>query len=150
MLRQKIVSDQIQALKDHQQDKLTTLRYILAQIKNKEIDKAKAGSELNDEEVVSVLRKTVKELNESIAAFKKGGRQDLLKSSQDQLEIVTAYLPKEISDEELKKEISKVIAENQTAYEQNPKAIIGICVSKLKHQAESSRIVKLLQSMLKI
>lgn len=153
MLRKKIVDDQIQALKNKEQEKLTTLRYILAQIKNKEIDKkpsasAPGTSELNDEEVIAILRKIAKELNESIDAFKKGKRDDLVAGSQNQLTILAAYLPREISDQELKREIEKVIADNKAAFEQNPKAIIGICVGKLKSKAESSRIVRILQSML--
>src|SRR3989344_5213482 len=68
MLRKKIVADQIQSLKNHDQEKLSILRYILAQIKNKEIDKK---IELIDEEIITVLRKIAKELNESIEAFKK-------------------------------------------------------------------------------
>ena len=150
MLRQKIVTDQIQALKNHDQEKLTILRYILAQIKNKEIDKnSPAGEELKDEEIVSILRKIAKELNESIEAFRKGNREDLISNSQKQLVIVSTYLPKEISDEELKKEIEKVITDNQEAYSKNPKTIIGICVGRLKSKAESSRIVRLLQSITK-
>ena len=145
MLRKKIVDDQIQALKNKEQEKLTTLRYILAQIKNKEIDKK---TELNDAEIISILRKIAKELNESIEAFKKGNRDDLVTNSQNQLSLVSTYLPQEISDQQLKKEIEKVIAENKAVYDQNPKAIIGICVGKLKNKAQSSRIVKILQSLL--
>lgn len=151
MLRQKLVNDQIQTLKNHDQEKLSILRYILAQIKNKEIDKnPPAGGELTDEETIRVLRKIAKELSESIEAFKKGGREDLISNSQKQLDIVSTYLPKEISDEELKKEIKKVIAENKDVYDKNPKAIIGVCVGKLKSKAESSRIVRLLQSIVKL
>ncbi len=149
MLRKKLTEDQIQALKSHQQEKLSVLRYILAQIKNKEIEKnPPAGGELNDEEVTIVLRKIAKELNESIEAFKKGNRPDLITDYQKQLDIVTPYLPKEISDAELKKEIEKVISDNQEAFKNKPKTIIGIAVGKLKTKADPSRIVKLLQTML--
>ncbi|OGK15262.1 hypothetical protein A2774_02440 [Candidatus Roizmanbacteria bacterium RIFCSPHIGHO2_01_FULL_39_12c] len=99
MLRKKIVEDQIRALKNREADRLSTLRYILAQIKNKEIDKKSFDAthdkqELTDEEVVAVLRKICKELIESIAAFKKGDRQDLVSEYQKQLVIVNSYLPK--------------------------------------------------------
>ncbi|OGK09289.1 hypothetical protein A2767_03575 [Candidatus Roizmanbacteria bacterium RIFCSPHIGHO2_01_FULL_35_10] len=147
MLRKKIVADQIQSLKNHDQEKLSILRYILAQIKNKEIDKK---IELIDEEIITVLRKIAKELNESIEAFKKGKREDLISDYQKQLDIVSVYLPKEISDEDLKKEIEKIVAENKEIYDKNPEAIIGVCVGKLKNKAESSRIVRLLQSSIKV
>ena len=153
MIKQTIVDDQITALKNHDQEKLSLLQYILAQIKNKAIDKIpsdpKGKSDLTDEEVVAVLRKIAKELNESIEAFKKGGRQDLVKENQKQLEMLSVYLPKEISDDELKKEIEKIIRANIQASQANPKASFGICIKQLKSKADPARIVKILQSLSK-
>lgn len=145
MLTQKITQDQIQALKNHDQEKVTTLRYILAQIKNKEIDKK---AQLTDDEILNILRKIIKELNESIEAFGRGKREDLIKEYQKQLDLVTAYLPKEISDVQLKKEIETMISQNQELYDKNPKAIIGICMKELKSKANPGRIMKLLNEKL--
>lgn len=158
MLKKKIYDEQIQALKNRDREKLSILRYILAQIKNKEIDKkptSPAGkSELINEEVIFVLRKISKELNESIEASKKGGRDDLISEYQKQLQVVSSYLPKEISDEELKKEVEKIIDKNKELSEKNPpaggqvqKAIIGICVKELKSKADPARIVRILHSL---
>jgi len=147
MLRQKIVNDQIQALKEKNQEKLDFLRYILAQIKNKEIDKnPPAGGELSDEETQTVLRKVAKELNESIEAFKKGNREDLVTGSQKQLTIIKTYLPPEISDEELQKLIKELITKNQELYTKNPKTLIGVCMRELKGRADPSRIMKVLST----
>ncbi|OGK55948.1 hypothetical protein A3I50_04420 [Candidatus Roizmanbacteria bacterium RIFCSPLOWO2_02_FULL_37_9] len=152
MIKEKIIQDQIVALKNHEPDKLSILRYILAKIKNKEIEKksidpAQQSSELTDDETIMVLRKIVKELNESIEAFEKGKREDLVSEYQKQLEIVSFYLPKELSDEELKNEIKKIIDNNRKLYEKNPKAIIGICIKELKSKADPTRIVKILNSL---
>lgn len=147
MLRQKLQADQITALKSGDKTKLEILRFILAQIKNKEIDKnPPASGELTDEETVVVLRKVIKELKESIEAFEKGGRKDLSDDSKKQLEIVSIYLPTEISDEELKKEIEKVIKDNQVVFDNNKKAIIGICMKQLKSKADPDRIMRVLSS----
>ena len=143
MLRQKLQDDQVIALKSGDKTKLEILRFILAQIKNKEIDK-KSG--LNDEETLVVIKKVTKELKESIEAFEKGGRKDLSDDSKKQLEIVSVYLPAEISDEELKQEVEKVIKENQTVFDNNQKAIIGICMKQLKSKADPGRIMKVLSS----
>ncbi len=145
MLRQKLQDDQIAALKSGDKTRLNVLRFILAQIKNKEIDKK---SDLNDEEVLIVLRKVIKELKESVEAFEKGGRKDLLDDNKKQLEIASVYLPKEISDEELKVEIEKTIKENQVVFDNNQKAIIGICMKQLKSKADPGRIMKILQTFL--
>ncbi len=145
MLIQILTQDQIQALKNHDQEKVTTLRYILAQIKNKEIDKK---AQLTDDEILNVLRKIVKELKESIEAFQKGRREDLIEEYQKQLDFVTAYLPKEILEVELKKEIERLISQNQELYDKNPKAIIGICMKELRTKADPGRILKLINERL--
>ena len=149
MLRQKLQDDSILALKAGDKTKLSVLRFILAQVKNKEIDKnPPAGGELNDEETMSVLRKVIKELKESIEAFEKGGRKELLEDSKKQLEIALVYLPAEIGDDELKKEIERVIKENQAVFDNNQKAIIGLCMKELKSKAYPGRIMKTLQTYL--
>jgi len=143
MLKQKLQEDQIIALKSGDHDKLNIIRFIISQIKNKEIEKR---SELSDDEVILVLKKIAKELNESISAFEKGNRQDLVEENKKQLAIISQYLPQEISDEELKKEIKRIIQENQELYQKNPKAIIGICIKQLRSKADSSRIIKILSA----
>lgn len=142
MVKQKIIQDQILAMKQRDQNKVTTLRYILAQLKNKEIDKK---GELSNEEELVILRKIGKELKESIDAFRKGKRGDLIAQYESQLKLLGTYLPQEISDEELKKEVEKIIAENKEVYDKNPKAVIGIAMKQLKNKADPSRILKLLQ-----
>lgn len=146
MLRQKLQEEQIIALKSKDSQKLSVLRFILAQIKNKEIEKR---GELTDEEIILVIKKIAKELKESIEAFKKGGREDLVKENEKQLEIISLYLPKELSDEELKKEIEKIISQNQDLFNKNPKAIIGLCMKTLRSKADSSRIMKILGDYVK-
>jgi len=145
MLRQKLQDDSILALKAGNKTRLSVLRFILAQVKNKEIDKQ---SELNDEETMVVLRKVIKELKESVEAFEKGGRKELLEDSKKQLEIALVYLPAEIGDDELKKEIERVIKENQAVFDNNQKVIIGLCMKELKSKADPGRIMKTLQAFL--
>ena len=144
MIREKIRTDSIQALKARDDFKVSCLRFILSQITNKEIDKKAA---LTDQETIEVLRKAVKELKESILAFEKGGRADLTEKSKRELAIVSSYLPAEISDEELQKEIKTIIEKNQGLYQKNPKAIIGLCVRELKEKADPGRIVKILSEI---
>lgn len=101
MLRQKIQENLIRALKEKDEKTLSILRFLMAQIKNKEIDKKQL---LTDEEIVAILKKQVKELSEAKTLFQKGGRADLVSQNEEQIKILSAYLPQEISDEELKQE----------------------------------------------
>lgn len=146
MLRQKLQQDQINALKNKDQEKLDTLRFLISKIKNQEIDLKK---ELTDEEIILIIKKNIKELNESIEAFKKANRIDLLEKNQKQLNILTQYLPSELPDEQLKNEIEKIINNNQEIFQKNKKAIIGIVMKNLRAKADSSRILKILEEYIK-
>ena len=112
-------------------------------MKYKEIEKK---AELSDEEVVEIIRKQQKELTESITAFEKGNRPDLVEPSKRQLEIITAYMPPEMSDEDLAKAIAELKEKNAELIAKNPKAIYGIAIKELKSNADPSRITKLLNS----
>lgn len=144
MLTAKLQVDQLTALKSGDKKKLNILRYILAQIKNKEIEKK---ADLTDEEVIQILRKQNKELQESIDAFQKGNRDDLVKEYKEQQMIVISYLPPEMSDQELTRAIKKIIADNQELYNRDPKAIIGLCMRELKNKVDPARIMKILHSL---
>ncbi len=145
MLRQKLQEDQLAALKSGNKEVLEVLRFVIAKVKNQEIEKK---SELTDEETVQVLKKVVRELNESKDAAQKGNRQDLIDQNSRQIEILTPYLPAELSDEQLGAEIERLISENQELFEKNKKAIIGLCMKELRTKADGTRIMKILQPRL--
>lgn len=142
MLKQKLQADQLAAMKARNQVQLDTVRYIVSQIKNKEIA---LQHELNDEEVLSVLQKVKKELNESIESFQKGNRADLVAEYKKQLEVVAQYLPQELSDEELEAAVTLLVENNKEAFDKNPKSIIGICMKELRGKADSGRIMGVIQ-----
>jgi uncharacterized protein YqeY len=144
MLRQQLQTDQLAALKSGDKLTLNVLRYIVAQLKYKEIEKK---SELNDEEVVATLRKQMKELQEAIDSAKKANREDLIKENEEQIEVIKRYMPAEISDEEIEAEIKKLVESNKPAIEKNAKAIIGIAMGALKAKADPSRIQSALRKL---
>jgi uncharacterized protein YqeY len=144
MIKDQIKKDQLQALKNKDQARVNILRYILSKIQNQEIATQK---NLTENEEIAVLQKIKKELNESLASGEKAGRQELISQAKAELAVVSSYLPPELSDEQLKKEIEKLIAQNQELYQKNPKALIGLCIKSLKNVADSSRIIAILNSL---
>ena len=144
MLLEKLQANQIEALKQKDTVRLDTLRYILSQVKNRQIEKQ---SELTDEEIIEVIKKHAKNLRESIDAFIKGNRADLAVQSEKQLAVVLAYLPPELSDEELVKVVKMEMEKNKETAEKNPKALIGIVVKSLKDKASPQRIIATLNSL---
>jgi len=141
MIKDTLLADQLSAMKSKDSSRLQTLRYILAQIKNKEIDKK---ASLTDEETVGIIRKQVKEIEESIEAFKKGNRDDLVVEHEAKRELTASYLPPEISDEELAAAIDELKEQYSEAYQKNPKTLIGICMKELRQKASPARIMKAL------
>ena len=144
MLRETLQSDQTAALKSGQKLRLDVLRFILAQIKNKEIEKK---ANLSDEETILVLQKFAKELREAMVAFEKGNRPDLVAQNNAQLEIISAYLPKELGEAELEAKVQALFEDNKAAIEANPKSIIGICMKSLRAEADSARIMAAIQKI---
>ncbi|MDO8462142.1 MAG: GatB/YqeY domain-containing protein, partial [Deltaproteobacteria bacterium] len=95
-------------LKARDQVRLDAIRMAVAAIKNKEIDKRGA---LTDVELTQVLGTLCKQRRESIVEFKKGGRDDLVQKETRELDILQAFLPKALSPEEVEKRVKQVIAD---------------------------------------
>lgn len=144
MLKQKLQSDQIAALKTGDKFTLSVLRYIIAQLKYREIEKQ---SELTDDEVVQVLRKHVKQLQESAQSARAANRPEVVEENEKQIEVIRKYLPAELSDDELESEIQKLADDNRDKILANPKAIIGIAMGVLKAKADPARIQAALKKM---
>jgi uncharacterized protein YqeY len=141
MLKDKIQVELTDALKSGQTDKVETLRFLMSDIKNEEINTKK---NLNDDEITSIINKSVKKLRDASEMFTKGGRNDLVEQNQIQINILSSYLPTQLSDEELTAEIQKIISDNKELYDANPKAIIGIAMKSLSSRADPQRIMKAL------
>lgn len=82
-----------------------------------------------------------------MASYKDAGRHDLVDEDQKQFNIITSYLPKAITDLELKEKIKEIIDANSDLFQKNPNAMIGLCVGKLKSIADSSRIAEMVRSL---
>lgn len=145
MLLEKIQQDQLDALKSKDDVRLTTLRLLSAELKNKQIELSK---ELTDEDATSVIRKQVKQLNDAKEMFAKGGRTDLVAENEAQISVLAGYLPAELSDEDLKNEVERVIQDNASLKESNPNALFGVVVKELREKADPSRITKMLKEAL--
>jgi len=110
-LRKKINDEFNSALKSKNKILVSTLRLILAAIKERDIENrtSEKKEEVKDPEIVKVLRKMKKQRQDSIDLYKKGERQELLEAEQAEIKIIDAYLPKQLGDEETKKICKEVI-----------------------------------------
>lgn len=138
-LRDKIQSDIVQALKAGESRKLEVLRFLISQVKDEEINKGR--KELTDEEVIRVVNGQIKKLEEGIEMFKKGNREELVKKNEEEVEMLKKYLPAQLSNEELEKEIDELVKTNPNL--PHPGALIGMAVKKLAGKADSKRVSQL-------
>ena len=115
-LREKINQQFNVALKNKEKTLISTLRLILAAIKEKDIANrsGEKKGEAKDQEIIKVLQKMKKQRQDSVNLYKKGGRQELLDAEEAEIKIIDTFLPKQLSEEETKK-ICKEIVESTGA-----------------------------------
>lgn len=118
MLRTQLSEALKEALKSQAKIAVSTLRLILAALKDRDIAvRPERGDEgLNDDEILQLLQKMVKQRDESIALYEQGGRQDLVERERAEVVIITRFLPRQMTDDELRKAIDAVVAEEKAAH----------------------------------
>ena len=110
-LREKIESDYKNALKSKEKNKISTYRLVLSGIKDLDISNRSGPNkkETDDNDIKKLLKKMVKQRTESIEVYKKGNRKDLLEIEENEVAILSDYLPKQLDDQETKKICEDVI-----------------------------------------
>ena len=111
-IKEKINNEYKTALKSKDKNKISTYRLILSGIKDLDISNRSGPSkkETDDEDIKKLLKKMIKQRNESVEIYKKNKREDLLKIEQGEIDLLSTYLPKQLSEEETKKICSEVIS----------------------------------------
>ncbi len=137
MIKNQLQTDLYQAMKEKNQKLVDFLRFVLSKIKNLEIDKK---TEITDEEAVVLLRKIKTELTDSLSFAQKSARNNLVEEANFQLQALAKYLPADLPEEEIKKEIEKIIKENQPLFEKNKMAVMGLAIKTLKPKTEPKKI----------
>jgi len=144
-LLETIKKDMIEASKKGDVDSTNILKLAISSIKNEEIAK---GSKLSDEEILKVLRKEESKIKDSIAEFTKMGREDLIARESKQLKVISSYLPKLMSREEIEKVVSKVVADTHVEGLKSMGAVMGIVMKELQGKADGSTVKEVVQEFL--
>ena len=112
MLRDRFKSELQKAMKSREALKVSTLRLILAAIKDRDLDSRSKGNgdAIADSNILEILSKMVKQRKESISAYKKAGRNDLADQEDNEIKIISEFLPQKLTNEELKKIIEGTIS----------------------------------------
>jgi uncharacterized protein len=136
-LTERIRADLTEAMKARQAERLSTLRMLQAAIKNEQIAK---GHELTDEDVLAVIQRGVKQRQDSIEQYTKGNRPELAARERAELEQLQAYLPAQMSDEELERAVREIIAETGASSKKDSGKVMKEMMARYRGQVDGKRV----------
>lgn len=148
MLKQKLRDELKQSMLARNELRTSVLRMLLSAINYYEIQKGGAGYEATDEDVLAVIQKEAKQRKDSIEEFKKAARQELADKETKELEMLQAYLPQQMEEEEIKKLVIEVIKDANAKNMQDIGKVMGILMPKVKGKADGSLVSKIVREQL--
>jgi len=137
--RERIASDAIQAMRDKDAVRKDTLRMLRAAIQRREVDER---TELDEEQVLVVIGKQVKQARDSISQFIEGGRQDLADREQNELDVLVEYLPEQLSADEITQHIKSVIEQTGASSMKDMGKVMGALKPLLQGKADMAAVSK--------
>ena len=144
-LKEQLQQDLKIAMKEKDTFKRDTIRFLMSAIKQVEVDTRK---ELSDEDLVKIIQKSVKQREEAARQYKEGGREDLYEKEMKEAELLKTYLPKQLSDEELKAELVQIIEEVGATSMKDMGKVMGVATKKLAGKADGKRINQMVKELL--
>ena len=148
-LKQQIESKLNEALKAKDKNTYPTLRLIVSAIKDAEIaGRSKGQKDVTDSEVTAILKKMIKQRNESCLIYKKAGRSELLKNENREIEIINTFLPKQLSEEETKKIWQDTVKAIGASSMKDMGRVMGALKSKHADTIDFSKVSLILKELL--
>lgn len=144
-LTEKIRTDLTEAMKAQEKERLSTIRMLQSAMKNEQIN---AGHELSDEEAMSVIRKAVKQRQDSVEQYTKGNRPELAAKEQSEIEILKAYLPPELSDADLENAITEIVASTGAQSKKDMGKVMKEATARFKGRADGKKIQEIVGRLL--
>ncbi len=144
-LQEQLTQDMKMAMKQKEQIRLTTIRQVRATIKNREID---LGKTLDDQEVIQVISTLVKQHKDSIEQFAKGGRQELVEKEEAELAILEAYLPQQLSEDEITALVKEAIAAVNAASMKEMGNVMKYIMPKVQGRADGKLVNQVVKAQL--
>ncbi|MBA4542639.1 MULTISPECIES: GatB/YqeY domain-containing protein [Thermoactinomyces] len=144
-LLEQLNEDMKLALKNKEKTKLSTIRMLKSSIKKAEIDKRRP---LTDEEVLEVVLREVKQRQDSLSEYEKAGREDLVQKEKEEMEILRAYLPEQMSEDEVKALVQQVIQELGASSKADMGKVMGALMPKVKGRADGRLVNRLVSEAL--
>ena len=145
MIKDRIREDMKAAMRAHDAAGLSTIRLLLAAVKQREIDEK---IEATDAQVTEVIAKMVKQRRDSIQQYRAGGREDLAQKEQAEIDVLSGYLPKQLSDEEIGAIIDEAIAQSGLSGMAAMGKVMGAVKAKVAGRADLGKVSALVKARL--
>ena len=137
-----------EALKNKDKNVYPTLRLVLSAIKDVKIQKKVKEGSLKDEEVIGVLKKMIKQRNDSCEAYKKAGRDDLFNNEKNEIKVISEFLPNQLNEEETLKICEEIIKNTQASSMKDMGKVMGVLKAKHGNVLDFSNVSKILKTLL--
>jgi uncharacterized protein YqeY len=147
-LKQRITDDLKAALLGGDRFVADTLRNLKAAILNEEVAQNKRDEGLDDTEVEQIIAREVKKRNESIKLYTQGGREDLAENEQKEINVISGYLPEQLSEDEVRAIVEAAVAQLGAAGMADMGKVIGVVKSKVGNTADGAVVAKLVKESL--
>ena len=138
-----------EALKTKDKNTYPTLRLVVSAIKDAEIAaRTKGQKEMSDSDIMAILKKMIKQRNESCEVYKKAGRNELLENETKEIEVISNFLPKQLSEEETKKLCQEAIKSSGASSMKDMGKVMGILKSKHADTLDFSKVSSFIKEIL--
>jgi len=136
-LKSKITDDMKAAMKAKEAQRLSAIRLLLAAVKQREVDERK---DLSDGEIAAVIEKMIKQRRDSISQFQAANRQDLVAGETFELNLLSGYLPQQLTDAEIAAEVSAAVAQTGAKSAADMGKVMGVLKGKLAGRADLAKV----------
>ena len=145
-LKESLLTAMKEALKAKNSLKLNTIRGLISEVKNREIDLRR---DLEDDEIISIISSQIKKRKEASTLFDKGGRSDLSEKENQEITFLQEYLPEQVSEEDLRKRVKEVILELGVSDIKDLGKVMKIIIPEFKGRADNGQIKNLVAEYLR-
>lgn len=137
-----------QAMLNKDEDAKRVISTLRAEIKNKEIELRTSNKEMNDDVILSLIQKLIKQTKDAIEMFKTGGREDLVEKNEKEISILTQFLPKQLTTDEIDDILKQEIETNSITSIKDMGKLMGVLKSKYSGQMDFGYVSKKVKEFL--
>lgn len=142
---ERLNQDMKQAMKDKAALKLSVIRMVKAALQNEEINKGKL---LSEDEELTILTRELKQRRDSLHEFEKAGRDDLALKTREEIDVLTTYMPAQLSEDEIRQIVREAVASTGAASKKEMGKVMGAIMPKVKGKADGNLVQKIVSEEL--